>query len=104
MYHSDVMTEQQLRFRLYQEAFVVGLGLVPLMFIADDIFPNMPKWGRVVVAGATFHLLAEGSGLNAWYLDNSVASQSRYADVYTGSYLRKDDWAETYRFANHRLY
>jgi hypothetical protein len=103
MYHTDAPTSQSLQLRLYQEALVVGLGLVPLMLIADDIFPKMPKWGRVVVAGATFHLLAEGSGLNAWYLDNSVASQSRYADVYS-SYHRKDDWAETYRFATHRLY
>ena len=96
--------EPALKVRLFQEAVVVGAGLIPMFFIAEELFPRMPKWGHIMVAGGGFHLLCEYSGVNAWYLDNGVASKRRFADVYQSHYSRADNWSETYRYDNRRYY
>jgi len=61
--------------QLFVEAFVVGVGLVVVYFAV-----KMAKLGELVtvfLAGALFHLIAEFSGVNDWYLDNSVAAKKR---------------------------
>lgn len=61
--------------QLFVEAFVVGVGLVAVYFAV-----KMAKLGELVtvfLAGALFHLVAEISGVNDWYLDNSVAAKKR---------------------------
>lgn len=97
------MEDTKLRIRLYQEAVVVGAGLIPMFLMAEELFPRMPKWGHIMVAGGGFHLLCEFSGINAWYLDNGVASKRRFSDVYT-QYSRNSDWSENYRYDNSRYY
>jgi hypothetical protein len=95
--------ESNLKLRLYQEAVVVGAGLIPMFFLAEGLFPRMPKWGQIMVAGGGFHLACEFGGINDWYLDNGVASKKRFADVYT-YYSRGSDWSENYRYNNNRYY
>lgn len=67
--------------RLYQEAVSVGLLLVPVWFLttkattAVKIGGTAKPYVDVAVAGFLFHLAAEESGVNAWYLTNSYAAQ-----------------------------
>ena len=96
--------DAKLKIRLYQEAVVVGAGLIPMFFIAEELFPRMPKWGHIMVAGGGFHLLCEFTGINDWYLDNGVASKKRFADVYQSNYSRDMNWSENYRYDNRRYY
>ena len=95
--------EPNLKLRLYQEAVVVGAGLIPMFLLAEELFPRMPKWGQIMVAGGGFHLACEFSGINDWYLDNGVASKKRFADVYQ-QYTRVPEWSENYRYDNRRYY
>jgi len=97
------MEDAKLRLRLYQEAVVVGAGLIPMFLIAEELFPRMPKWGHIMVAGGGFHLVCEYTGINAWYLDNGVASKKRFSDVYT-QYSRSNNWSENYRYNNNHYY
>jgi hypothetical protein len=97
-------TPQNLNVRLYQEAIVVGAGLIPVFLIAEELFPRMPKWGHIMVAGGAFHLACEFSGLNTWYLDNGVASKKRFHSTYADVYSRGHNWSENYRYDNRRYY
>ena len=67
--------------RLYQEATSVGLLLVPMWWavsratVAVKIGGSAKPFVDVAVAGFLFHLAAEESGLNQWYLAHSYAAQ-----------------------------
>jgi hypothetical protein len=98
------MEQPNLKLRLYQEAVVVGAGLIPMVLMAEELFPRLPKWGQIMVAGGGFHLICEFTGINTWYLDNGVASKKRFADVYQGQYFRNMNWSENYRYNNSRNY
>ena len=61
---------------LLTEAFVVGIGLVVLVFIIkkmDKVVPNIFKNGKeklletAFISGFIFHLICEYTGVNAWY-------------------------------------
>ena len=101
-YHDKPKTD--LNVRLYQEAVVVGAGLIPMVFIAEGLFPRMPKWGQIMVAGGAFHLACEFTGINTWYLDNGVASKKRFHNTYADVYSRSNNWSENYRYDNRRYY
>jgi len=103
---SYIVKEQEpnLKTRLYVEALSVGAGLIPLFIVMDDLFPKLPTWLKVGIAGGSFHLICEASGLNDWYLDNGVASKLRYADVIDNYYTRDHNWNENYRYENHRYF
>ena len=97
-------TPENLNIRLYKEAVVIGAGLIPLVFMAEELFPRMPKWGQIMFAGGAFHLVCVFSGINTWYLDNGVASKKRFHNTYADVYVRSDNWSETYRYNNHNYY
>jgi hypothetical protein len=104
MFHQiEQVPQENLKLKLMGEAVAVGVGLIPIFVITEDLFPKMPKWGHLLIAGGSFHLLCEYSGLNNWYLDNGVASKQRYSDVYS-SYHRQEHWADTHRYRNSQYY
>jgi hypothetical protein len=73
--------------QLYKEAAAVGIALVP-MWYAVSLFttatkvlnnsPQMKAMMDVAVSGFLFHLTAEESGLNVWYLSNSYAYKKSF--------------------------
>jgi len=66
--------------RLYLEALSVGALLVPMWWAVGKTTTALKLTGStkpyidVAVSGFLFHLAAEESGLNAWYLTNSFAA------------------------------
>lgn len=65
-----------------KEAVVVGALLVPVYAIVHDLVKNtrLVKEGNrdllaVFLSGLIFHAVAEGSGLNEWYIQNGGAVQ-----------------------------
>jgi hypothetical protein len=81
-----------------QEAVVVGALLVPVYAIVHDVVKDtrLVKEGNrdllaVFLSGLIFHAVAEGSGLNEWYIKNGgavrkwMSSMNKRKDV--------DDWS-----------
>ena len=65
--------------QLAKEALAVGAAFVPLNYIVSGIIgkSRISRFQPIVgvfIASAGFHLLAEATGLNAWYLHHSAAS------------------------------
>jgi hypothetical protein len=74
--------------QLYKEATFVGIALVPMWYavtkftLATRVLNNNPQAKAmldVLIAGILFHLTAEESGLNTWYLTNSYAFQHSFS-------------------------
>ena len=74
--------------QLYKEAAFVGISLVPLWFVvtqftlATKVLTTSPQLKAildVVISGSLFHLAAEESGLNQYYLTNSYAYQKSFS-------------------------
>ena len=67
--------------QLALEAATVGAAFVPWSYIVSGLLsrlqprlqPRQREMISIFVAGATFHLLAEATGLNEYYLRNSAA-------------------------------
>ena len=89
--------------KLYKEAAFVGIALVPMWYAVAQFttavrwFPNSSyKQGfDVLLAGALFHLAAEESGLNAYYLTNSHAYDNSFAAQFKDEHVPLDavvDW------------
>lgn len=56
------------------EAATVGAALVPWSYVVSGLLARTKLKGfSVFIAGATFHLLAEVTGLNNYYLRHSAA-------------------------------
>ncbi len=75
--HDQLFPQQQ----LIAEASVVALGMVPLWWLTSRFTTSM-KWFSdskpaldVALASFAFHILAEESGVNEWYLTNSYSAQ-----------------------------
>ena len=67
------------RKQLAIEAATVGAAFVPWSYIVSGLMaktrlqPRLQGMVSIFIAGATFHLLAEATGLNEYYLRNSAA-------------------------------
>ena len=67
------------------EAVSVGAAFVPFQYIVSGlvarsaIAPRYQPWVSIFLAGAGFHLVAEATGLNNWYLHHSAASMRDFA-------------------------
>lgn len=65
--------------QLALEAATVGAAFVPWSYIVSGLLvklrlqPRLQGMASIFIAGATFHLLAEATGLNEYYLRNSAA-------------------------------
>ena len=84
------------RQQLALEATVVGIGLIPVWMLVRRATTAMRITGTskgmidVALAGAAFHLLAEESGLNTWYLSNSYAAQKSFQKDIRGNVIPTD--------------
>ena len=54
------------------EAVLVGAILLPIYWAAEKVIGSYGKWVTLFVAGASFHLLFEVTGLNAAYAKNKA--------------------------------
>jgi hypothetical protein len=78
-----------LRSKLLTEAFLLGAGLLPIYIMTHKIvglmLPRMSDetqdYLSIFLSGATFHLVAEGTGINDWYLENGHAYLKRNRDA-----------------------
>ena len=77
--------------QLYKEAAFVGIALVPMWYLVAQFTtatmvyvgsPQMKTMVDVAIAGALFHLTAEETGLNNYYLTNSFAYQQSFSREY----------------------
>ena len=76
--------------QLYGEALVVGAALVPVWLAISMAttamrldFAGKPALD-VFVSGFLFHLVAEETGVNTWFLTNSHASKKQFTDTIKG--------------------
>ena len=66
------------------EAITVGAAFLPWSYLISgfvaksSIAPQYKGYASIFIAGAGFHLVAELSGLNAWYLKHSAANMKVY--------------------------
>ena len=68
------------RLRLYKEAFAVGIAFVPMLFLVTKATTALRFYGESkpyvdgAIAGFLFHITAEETGVNEWYLTESHAA------------------------------
>lgn len=80
------------RKQLAIEAVTVGATFVPWSYMVSGFVRKVPAlarydpWISVFISGAGYHLIAEATGLNKWYLFNSAASMMSMAEM--GEYLK----------------
>ena len=74
--------------KLAQEAIFVGATLFPVYLVMNNLFEE--PFLKVFATGATYHLLSEWSGLNAYYLENSHAADMRYGDLVSWHFKERD--------------
>lgn len=83
--------------QLYKEAAFVGISLVPVWFMISQFTTAMrisdkhKAWVDIALAGSMFHLLAEESGLNTYYLTNSYASKNAFSAKFKEDEPHVDD-------------
>ena len=58
---------------VFLEAVIVGLFLLPMMWLVENLLPGQGKWVKVFAAGALFHLVAEFTGINKAYVMSKLA-------------------------------
>jgi len=80
--------EETTKEELYKEAAFVGLALVPMWWLVKTFTTATNMDGPykevldIVIAGSLFHLTAEESGLNTWYLSNSHAAKKQFSQSF----------------------
>jgi hypothetical protein len=65
-----------------QESLFVGAGNVAAFMLVQKVLPKISPLAQVFVAGVLFHLTAEYSGLNEWYLSHGAAALAKGAPAY----------------------
>ena len=55
------------------EALIVGLALLPMVWLVEKVLPGQSKWVKLFVAGVLFHLVAEITGVNKAYVMSKLA-------------------------------
>ena len=63
------------------ESLSVGVGNVASFMVVKRLLPKWSAVSQVFLAGVLFHLTAEMSGLNEWYLDNGAATYYHKKDT-----------------------
>lgn len=63
------------------EAAASGVLLVPVAKISQRLAPNSPLL-QLFLAGAAYHLVAEATGINAWYVNHGAASRYDWSCFY----------------------
>jgi hypothetical protein len=63
--------------QLFTEVISVGLMTAGLSKFIEKVLPRTPPFYRLVLTGMLFHLTAEYTGMNEWYLHNG-ASYMKY--------------------------
>ena len=66
---------------LVSEAAATGVMLVPVFRLSQRLAPNNPLL-QIFLAGAAFHLVAEATGINAWYVQHGAASRHDWSCFY----------------------
>jgi len=89
--------EQQAEYEqlMAQEALFVGAGNVAAFMLVQRALPKMSPLAHVFVAGVLFHLTAEYSGLNEWYLTHGAAALAKGApprDYISENLYSKEDY------------
>jgi hypothetical protein len=80
--------------KLIEEALAVGVSLVPVMYVTrqfvDKMFSSWSEQSRslvtIALGGGVFHIISEETGINNWFLNNSVAARKvnkKYYKVHT---------------------
>ena len=76
-------------FDLIDEAVMVGFLSIPPWLVASAIVDNASRPGsgdqtliKIFLAGALFHIGAEYTGFNDWYVDNGLAKRKKIVDLY----------------------
>lgn len=64
------------------EAAGTGVMLIPVAKLTQRLVPNNPLL-QLFLTGAAYHLLAEATGLNAWYVHNGAASRYDWSCFYS---------------------
>lgn len=77
-----------------QESLFVGVGNVAAFMIVQKALPNISPLAQVFVAGVLFHLTAEYSGLNEWYLTHGAAVLAKDVpyDYVAENFYSKEDY------------
>ena len=70
----DADTAMEYETLIAQESLFVGAGNVASFMLVQKLLPKMSSLGQVFLAGVLFHLTAEYSGLNEWYLTHGAAA------------------------------
>ena len=74
---------------LIDEAIAVGFLSIPPWLVASAIVDSTRRPGdddrilfKIFLTGALFHVGAELSGFNDWYIDNGLARRKKIVDMY----------------------
>lgn len=68
----DIMVVWHYEEQVAMEALSVGVMTAGLSNLLEKIFPRLSPSLRLVLVGALFHIGAEASGMNRWYLFNGA--------------------------------
>ena len=71
---SQMLNERRYWTQLATEAVATGVLVVPLAQVTARLLPNN-QFAQLFVAGAAFHLIAEATGMNEWYVRHGAASR-----------------------------
>jgi hypothetical protein len=81
---------EQYETQVYQEAIFVGITFLPVWMLVQRFtaFTNINSIHKdkldIFLAGSAYHLIAEGSGLNAFYLQHGAAVKKIFSQSLEG--------------------